>query len=410
MRGAAYVGVLSHVEFRRCAFIRNEAEYVGGACYFFDTDYREHEGPYESNIVHSLLIENRAKGNGGGGGIYLDGRSRLNLTDVRFIVNHAGPDSTDPTGAGKQGQSLLDASHFAESSGHSLSGLLFHGKVEFCQRGVDPSRDQRRDPGELPHDVFQPDPNEEALMEELRHDLREKEERPEAVNLSLALASGRISKPEVIPIVSSPMADLRCYGDKPRPPDVIDTVVIHHTSAIFWEDRAFQDQFAKQIARFETQVGRLPPEQRKYDWRYCKELYELYGVSAHYLIDRDGVIRQLVPEELVAYHAGESRMPSPDSRTNVNSFSIGIELISSHPDDDPDVRQGGPHSAYTEAQYKSLHYLLLDLCAKYPIRLGNLVGHDEITGGRKKDPGPLFDWARVRKILKRDLAQWRPEP
>ena len=54
-------------------------------------------------------------------------------------------------------------------------------------------------------------------MEELCRDLREKEERPEAVNLSLALASGRISKPEVIPIVSSPMADLRCYGDQAPP-------------------------------------------------------------------------------------------------------------------------------------------------------------------------------------------------
>ena len=81
-----------------------------GACYFFDTDYREHEGPYESNIVHSLLIENRAKGNGGGGGIYLDGRSRLNLTDVRFIVNHAGPDPpTRPGRASKVSRSSMRA-------------------------------------------------------------------------------------------------------------------------------------------------------------------------------------------------------------------------------------------------------------------------------------------------------------
>ena len=87
----------------------------------------------------------------------------------------------------------------------------------------------------------------------------------------------------------------------------------------------------------------------KYDWRFCKEIYELYGVSAHYLIDRDGVVRQLVPDLKIAYHAGESRMPDDDRRAHVNEFSIGIELIASHRDDDSDVRDGRA-PAYTEAQ------------------------------------------------------------
>lgn len=75
--------------------------------------------------------------------------------------------------------------------------------------------------------------------------------------------------------------------------------------------------------------------------------YKIYGVSPHYLIDRNGTIFRLVKDENIAYHAGGGKMP--DNRTNINSFSIGIELIN--------TKTVGPN----EVQYSSLVELVRDL-------------------------------------------------
>jgi len=115
-------------------------------------------------------------------------------------------------------------------------------------------------------------------------------------------------------------------------------------------------------------------------------------VSAHYLVARDGTVYRLVDERNVAWHAGGSIMPAPDNRRNVNAFSIGIEMIAT------------AKSGFTEAQYAALQQLIGEIRARHPIR--HVVGHDEIGGRRavqlglrrdvKPDPGPLFDWSRVR--------------
>ena len=86
--------------------------------------------------------------------------------------------------------------------------------------------------------------------------------------------------------------------------------------------------------------------------------FKLYGVAAHYLIDRNGTIYCLVEEKNIAYHAGGGKMS--DGRTNINSFSVGIELIN--------TKTVGPN----EAQYsslvglvKSLYFRLWDGFASY---------------------------------------------
>lgn len=106
--------------------------------------------------------------------------------------------------------------------------------------------------------------------------------------------------------------------------------------------------------------------------------YEDYGVSAHYLIDRKGRIYQLVENVNIAYHAGVAK--TPDSRSNVNSFSIGIELVNTKKDD------------FTKEQYASLNALLGDLKKKYKIKY--VLGHDQIAPERKDDPWN-FDWKKV---------------
>ena len=48
------------------------------------------------------------------------------------------------------------------------------------------------------------------------------------------------------------------------------------------------------------------------------------SVSAHYVIDEDGTVTQLVDEDKRAWHAGKSYWRGV---TDVNSASVGIELV-----------------------------------------------------------------------------------
>lgn len=108
-------------------------------------------------------------------------------------------------------------------------------------------------------------------------------------------------------------------------------------------------------------------------------------VSSHLLIRRDGELVQYVPFVRRAWHAGVSRW---GGRSACNDFSIGIEL------------EGCDDRPYTEAQYESLIAAVAAIRAAYPaIAPERVVGHCHIAPGRKTDPGPYFDWARLRSGL-----------
>jgi len=114
-------------------------------------------------------------------------------------------------------------------------------------------------------------------------------------------------------------------------------------------------------------------------------------VSAHYCVDRDGTIYQLVPDDQAAWHAGESQLNGEKS-PSVNRRSIGIEIVNNG------------STPYTEAQYKALKKLVRRLVQKYEIPPGNLVSHAKVAlpRGRKTDPGTNFDFARIRRAARRD--------
>lgn len=106
--------------------------------------------------------------------------------------------------------------------------------------------------------------------------------------------------------------------------------------------------------------------------------YKPYGVSPHYIISREGKVYRLVEDKNIAYHAGESKVP--DGRTNVNNFSIGIEIVN--------TKSEKPN----DAQYDVLKKLLTYLKGEYEIKY--VLGHSDIASGRKDDPWN-FDWKRV---------------
>lgn len=134
-------------------------------------------------------------------------------------------------------------------------------------------------------------------------------------------------------------------------------------------------------------------------------------VSCHYYICRDGRVFQMVGEDRVAYHAGKSAWEL-DGRIveGLNGWSLGIEVGNAgpfggrvpSPEEEAHIGEALWASAepYTEAQYVALAALLRDICKRHPqVRVQDIVGHDEVSPGRKTDPGKHFDWERVRALM-----------
>ncbi len=117
-------------------------------------------------------------------------------------------------------------------------------------------------------------------------------------------------------------------------------------------------------------------------------------VSAHYVIEENGVIWRLVPENRRAFHAGVSCW---EGERDLNAVSLGIEIVN------PGHEWG--YRAFPEAQMASVERLCRDLIARYPIPPHRVVGHSDIAPERKSDPGELFDWARLARA---GIGIWPP--
>lgn len=116
------------------------------------------------------------------------------------------------------------------------------------------------------------------------------------------------------------------------------------------------------------------------------EQLEGLEVSSHLLIERSGRVVQFVPFHQRAWHAGVSNY---GGRERCNDFSIGIEL------------EGTDDIAYEDIQYQKLFAIMEALFDTYPgMSASDIAGHSDIAPGRKTDPGPAFDWARVKQYIK----------
>lgn len=109
-------------------------------------------------------------------------------------------------------------------------------------------------------------------------------------------------------------------------------------------------------------------------------------VSSHYLIDEDGAILRLVPEERRAWHAGRSYWKG---ERDCNSVSVGIELVN------PGHEWG--YRAFPAPQIDALKALIDEIRSRWTIPNGRIVGHSDIAPDRKIDPGELFPWQELAK-------------
>lgn len=143
-------------------------------------------------------------------------------------------------------------------------------------------------------------------------------------------------------------------------------------------------------------------------------------LSCHVTIGLDGKVIQQVPFNRVAYHAGKS---SWKGETDLNNCTLGIELASwgpllergkgklvnvyGRPYDGPAIRarhKGGfaPKSWTHWAEYGRT---ALDICAhicelwRQHYGIVDVLGHDDISPGRKFDPGPAFPMTWLRGAI-----------
>jgi hypothetical protein len=124
--------------------------------------------------------------------------------------------------------------------------------------------------------------------------------------------------------------------------------------------------------------------------------------AANYVVGRDGRIAHMVPDSLVAWHAGNGY---------VNAHSIGVE------------NEGFTHvdGTFTDAEYRASAQLVASLLRRYriPADRGHVIGHDEVPdpyhrgayGGysHHSDPGPYWDWPRYMAYV-RDYRAGRVPP
>jgi len=149
--------------------------------------------------------------------------------------------------------------------------------------------------------------------------------------------------------IDSPHFDRRPEGSP------IDTIVLHHTAGSTTEG----------CVKWFTM-----PESR---------------VSSHYVVGKDGSIVQMVSTYDRAWHAGVSQ--DRDGRTNVNHFSVGIEI----------VNKGDGSEPYTEDQLEAVEHLVFAIMVRHDIK--QIVSHEYIANpqGRKNDP-INFPWERMKRF------------
>jgi N-acetylmuramoyl-L-alanine amidase len=173
----------------------------------------------------------------------------------------------------------------------------------------------------------------------------------------------------------------------PYAPGALDTIVIHFTAG----------------ASAESAIETLCNVERR--------------VSAHLVVGRNGTVTQLLPFNIIGWHAGRSKW---GEREGFNKYSIGIEIDNAGELEERDGRYEswfgraypeeeivrGIHRhqtvesywhRFTPEQLRVVEALCAALIAEYGIQ--HILGHEEIAPDRKVDPGPAFPLDQMRARL-----------
>lgn len=177
------------------------------------------------------------------------------------------------------------------------------------------------------------------------------------LSVEVSVKNGRINKKNVLQIPLQPLW-IRSPVQCSRSGEKISLIVLHHTTGL---------EAGPAINTFLNDK-----------------------VSSHYILDRDGEIIKMVHEDQEAGHAGHSMW---DGRSEINSFSIGIEMVNNN------------DQVFTGKQYEALIPLIQRIREKYKdIPPYGIVGHSDVAttngilGRKPDDPNPTFDWPRLEKI------------
>lgn len=154
-------------------------------------------------------------------------------------------------------------------------------------------------------------------------------------------------------------------------------------------------------------------------------------VSAHFVVDHDGSITQMIPCNKIGWHAGKSRWKNIDG---LNSHSVGIEIANwglltrgqsrwsswtgaPIPDDrvivaehknSPGRERGW--EIFDPAQFEACIGITRAIVERYDLEPWDVVGHDDISPLRKVDPGPAFDMDRFRAhVFGREIDTWNTD-
>lgn len=118
-------------------------------------------------------------------------------------------------------------------------------------------------------------------------------------------------------------------------------------------------------------------------------------VSAHYVVDEDGAVLRLVPEERRAAHTGVSYWRGC---SELNDRSIGMEIVN------PGHEWG--YRDFPVLQLAAVCDLGLAILSRHPIPARNVVAHSDVAPDRKQDPGEKFDW---RSLAQNGVGLWPEE-
>ncbi|MEM8536705.1 MAG: N-acetylmuramoyl-L-alanine amidase [Pseudomonadota bacterium] len=144
-----------------------------------------------------------------------------------------------------------------------------------------------------------------------------------------------------------------------------------------------------------------------------------HKASAHLVVGHDGAITQMARFNEVCWHAGRSRW---DGISGLNRHSVGIEIANwgwlngqdgnwkswvgtSVPDDRvikaTHKNENTPRGweIFDEAQFDSCIAIVRALANAYGLGPAQILGHDDISPGRKQDPGPAWDMERFRSAV-----------